>query len=137
MNLKTLALCLLIISQSGQAGANAFQGGAAPIAIPLQQTAEGVWDLTWETRRGPERSGYMVIRQSGAQLRAQIYGRGAVKASGTLIGSKFTLRGSKMTVPYVLEGHLNGRGLVGSIRILSIERRFTGLRRLSSPPLRP
>jgi hypothetical protein len=109
----------------------AFSFAAQAVAeVPQARTdVAGVWDLTWETKKGPTKNGYMVIRQEGVRLSAQIHGRGAVKASGTLAGDRFTLRGSKMAVPYTIQGHLKGGILVGSIRVMSVERHFTGVRR--------
>ena len=51
---------------------------AAPAAAPAQPAAApvnmaGTWDLTWQTRRGPERSGHLVVTQSGTRLTAQIH----------------------------------------------------------------
>lgn len=89
----------------------------------------GIWDLTWITRRGPVTSGYLHIRQEGARIHAQIHGRGSVKASGMLRGDEFVLRGSRLGVPYVIEGSFQGDELAGHIRVLSIVKPFTGRRR--------
>lgn len=107
---------------------------AASAPLPAQpQSAPtamaGTWDLTWQTRRGPERKGYLVVRQSGANISAQIHGQGSVNAKGAMTGNSFILRGSRMMVPYTISGKVDGDSLTGSLRILSVERRFTGARR--------
>src|SRR5688572_12395896 len=84
---------------------------AAPAAAPAQPAAApvnmaGTWDLTWQTRRGPERSGHLVVTQSGTRLTAQIHGKGSVKTKGELAGHDFTLRGSRMAIPYVIAGRV-------------------------------
>jgi hypothetical protein len=89
----------------------------------------GTWDLIWQTRHGPERKGYLVVRQFGARLEAEIHGQGQVKAKGAMAGNVFTLRGSRMMVPYVISGRVDDGRLTGSLKILSVERRFIGARR--------
>ena len=89
----------------------------------------GTWDLIWQTRHGPKQSGYFVIRQSGPRLEAELHGQGKVKARGSIAGRDFTLRGTRMMVPYVISGRVEGARLTGSLKILSVERHFTGTRR--------
>ena len=111
---------------------------AAPLAIPattgaseaaVVQQIGGTWDLTWQTRKGPTRKGYMVIEQRGVQLTARIHGQGSVKAKGSIANSGFTLRGSRMAVPYVISGWIEGGRMTGSLKVLTVERHFTGARR--------
>jgi hypothetical protein len=90
---------------------------------------DGIWDLTWQTRHGPQRSGYFVLRRQGDRLEGEIHGQGSVRASGTISGSAFQLRGSRMLVPYRIEGRVRGDRLEGELKILSVDRRFTGVRR--------
>ena len=113
------------------AASGMIAAGLALSTVQAQPAAsiEGTWDLTWTTRRGPERNGYMVITRSGNRLQAQIHGKGEVKAKGSLNGSAFSLKGSRMAVPYRIEGIWHGDRLEGSIKVLSVERRFTGVRR--------
>jgi hypothetical protein len=112
-----------------------FAALAASAPLPAQPAAEqpaamaGTWDLFWQTRHGPKQSGYFVIRQSGARLEAELHGQGSVKAKGTIVGHAFTLRGVRMMVPYRISGRVEGARLTGSLKILSVERRFTGSRR--------
>lgn len=90
---------------------------------------EGTWDLTWQTRHGPQRSGFIVMRREGASLVGEIHGQGAITARGSLSGATFNLTGSRMLVPYRLDGRLVAGRIEGSLPVLSIERRFIGLRR--------
>jgi hypothetical protein len=89
----------------------------------------GTWDLVWQTRHGPSRSGWLVVTQQGGRIAAEIHGQGAVKAKGEIKGAEFTLRGSRLAIPYTISGRLEGGSLKGSLKILSIDRRFTGTRR--------
>jgi hypothetical protein len=104
---------------------------AAP--LPAQPAAQadmaGTWDLTWQTRHGPERKGYLVVRQTGALLAVEIHGQGSVRAKGALTGHSFIVRGSRMLVPYTISGRVEGARLTGTLKIMSIERRFSGARR--------
>ena len=117
---STLALAAVILTV---AGASPVRAEAAPAPIG------GIWDLTWQTRKGPSRKGYLVIEQSGARLVGRIHGQGSVTAKGSIAGSAFTLRGSRLAVPYVISGSVEGGRMTGSLKVLSVERRFTGLRR--------
>jgi hypothetical protein len=100
-----------------------FAAQAAPANIA------GTWDLTWQTRHGPSRSGWLVVTQQGNRIAAEIHGQGAVKARGEISGADFILRGSRLAIPYTISGRLEGAALTGSLKILSIDRRFTGTRR--------
>ena len=102
---------------------------AAQAAQPLPLSVAGTWDLTWETRKGPQREGRFVIAQQGSAIRGEIHGRGSVKAKGTVAGSAFTLRGSRMSVPYTIAGRVEGNRMEGTIKVLSVTRHFTGARR--------
>ena len=97
----------------------------APAALPI----EGIWDLTWQTRHGPERNGYLVIRGDRGRLLAEIHGKGAVNASGSATGSTFLFRGTRMMVPYTLSGSWSGDAMQGELKVLSVDKHFTGARR--------
>jgi hypothetical protein len=101
----------------------------APAPRPAAAAIAGNWDLTWQTRKGPRREGRFVITQQGSELRGEIHGRGSVKAKGTASGSAFTLRGSRMAVPYTIAGRVSGNRMEGTIEVLSVTRRFTAARR--------
>jgi hypothetical protein len=98
----------------------------------VAQNAAGTWDLVWQTRNGPSKKGWLVIRQTGNQLRAEIHGQGQVKAKGIITGADFTLRGSRFAVPYTISGRVAGERIEGSLRVLSVRRIFTGTRRPGS-----
>jgi pimeloyl-ACP methyl ester carboxylesterase len=108
---------------------------AAPAAPAKQKPAslEGNWDLFWQTRKGSSPGGYLVIRQSGTSLEADLHGKGSIRASGSVEGNAFTLNGSRLFVPYVLSGTLRGDAIEGVLKVMSVERHFVGRRRVVSP----
>jgi pimeloyl-ACP methyl ester carboxylesterase len=101
---------------------------AAP-AADAAASMQGTWDLEFHTRRGLSPGGWLVIRQSGGRLDADLHGRGSIRASGTLEGDRFTLAGSRLFAPYTLTGTIDGDRIEGVLKVLSVERRFTGRRR--------
>ena len=101
----------------------------APVNHEAPSPLDGTWDLTWQTRHGPERSGYLVIRSAGDRANAEIHGKGAVKAFGTISGNGFQRRGARMLVPYTLTGTWSGNSMQGELKVLSVDKRFTGQRR--------
>ena len=107
---------------------------AAPAPAQQRPVFAGVWDLTWATRKGPERKGWLVVRQAGNRLEAEIHGRGQVKAKGEAAGQAFTLRGSRLAVPYTISGRIDGDRMQGKLKVLSVERGFTGARRGGKAP---
>lgn len=119
---------LLGLLAAAACGAAATQGSAQR----GQDRLDGIWDLTWTTRRGPQQKGYLVLRQNGGEVRGEIHGRGNVSARGTVNGHNFVLRGSRMMVPYRIEGRWDGDRLEGALKVLSVDRRFTGIRRRSA-----
>ena len=111
-----------------------LSAGASPPALaqaPGQPAdrVSGTWDLTWQTRKGPQRKGWFVIVQQGSKLKGEIHGQGHVKASGEARGSSFVLRGTRMMVPYTIAGTVEGDRMQGSLKVLSVDRKFTGARR--------
>jgi hypothetical protein len=109
--------------------------GIASLAFAAQAQAprfDGIWDLTWQTRSGPRQRGWLELHQRGTGLSGEIHGRGAVSATGTVAGSSFVLRGSRMLVPYRIEGHVRGDRMEGALKVMSVDRRFTGIRRSGS-----
>jgi hypothetical protein len=108
--------------------ASALLCAPAAAQAPVPSFA-GTWDLVWQTRHGPDSKGYLVIVQQGRRLGAEIHGRGEVKAKGETAGDAFVLRGSRLAVPYTISGRLAAGRIEGSLKVLSVERRFTGTRR--------
>lgn len=46
-----------------------------------------------------------------------------------MAGHSFSLRGRRMAVPYVIAGTIDGDRIAGSLKVLTVEMRFTGTRR--------
>jgi hypothetical protein len=111
---------------------------SARAATDTQSTEvlQGTWDLEWRTARGSSPGGYLVISQSGSSLDVQLHGRGSLRASGALQGNSFTVRGSRMFVPYILAGTVSGDRIEGTLKVMSVERPFVGRRR-ANPSSRP
>ena len=91
-------------------------------------TLGGAWNLTWQTRHGPVREGRFVVVQSGTAISAEIESHGRVKVAGTILGSDFTLRGTKLMVPYTISGHIQNGAIEGTLNVLSVARHFIGVR---------
>jgi hypothetical protein len=109
--------------------------GLATLAFAARAQAprfDGIWDLIWQTRSGPRQRGYLVLHQGGNALSGEIHGQGSITASGTIGGSAFVLRGSRMLVPYRIEGNVRGDRMEGALKVMSVDRRFTGIRRRGS-----
>lgn len=106
-----------------------FALGLAAPAPAAPVSAAGTWDLVWQTRKGPKREGWFVITQQDAAIRGEIHGRGSVRAKGVVTGSDFTLRGTRMAVPYTIQGRISGDRMNGTLKVLSVTRSFTGERR--------
>jgi len=114
-----------------------ISGLAATLALALAVPAtaqnagsiSGTWDLYWQTRSGPRKSGYMVFRQDGGVLRAELHGQGKVYARGSVTGDRFVVRGTRMLVGYRIEGRWQGDRLQGSFKVLSVDKAFTAVRR--------
>lgn len=122
------AALLLAFAATAQPAA-ALAAAPSPSAPAPAVSFEGTWDLQWKTRKGLTPGGYMVIRQKGARFKAELHGQGSIDASGRLDGDRFVLRGSRMLVPYVMAGTLHGDTIEGSLKVLSVDRRFIGRRR--------
>ena len=106
--------------------ATSLPSSAAPLPA---SSIEGTWDLFWETRKGPRRSGYFVFRQTGDRLVAEMHGKGVVKVRGSASDNTFRLSGTRMLVKYTVSGTWRGDDMEGAFKALSVERKFTGKRR--------
>ncbi len=102
---------------------------APAFAAPKPQQMGGTWDLSWKSRRGNVRTGYMEVEQRGSQLFAQVYDRGGATATGSISGSSFTLSGRRLLIPFTVTGRVKGRRMTGLLTAPGTERRFTGIRR--------
>ena len=110
------------------AGAPSLTETAAWAARGPQQVG-GTWDAVWRNSRGEARKGLIVIDQRGTQLTARVESHGNVTATGTLQGNAFTLRGSRMGVPFTIQGQVKGRKMSGALNAILVERSFTAVRR--------
>ena len=106
---------------------------AALLAVAGPATAgdpfDGSWDLFWKTRQGVKQEGWLVLDQTGRRVVAQIYGKGSLRAAGEVRGSTFAVRGRKMGAPFTISARLEDGRLSGSVKVLSVDRPFTGVRR--------
>ena len=124
----------------GAAFALLAAGAAFAMAGPPRASAEarapraplrvaGIWDAAWRNDSGEPKRGLIVVEQSGARLGARIESHGNVTATGSIAGQLFTLRGSRMGVPFTITGRVQGRRMTGTLTSLLLERRFTATRR--------
>lgn len=111
------------------------QAGAAPdtAAVAADSTGPpanvaGRWALFWTTATGPRESGYLVLRQEGARVDAELHGQGSIEAEGTVRGQLLVLTGRRMLVPFELRAAARGDTLTGVLRVLSLRRPFTAVR---------
>jgi hypothetical protein len=128
MRLSILAAATALLALGGVPAALPFAPFSAQ-AAPAPQRIGGTWDLTWRNRRGEIRKGSMVVEQRGSQLFAEVYDRGGATATGSITGSAFTLRGSRLALPFTVTGRVKGRRMTGMLVALGVERHFTGVRR--------
>jgi hypothetical protein len=123
------------VKRSVWAAAMLFAAAVAPLgpppahAAPAAEPFTGTWDLTWRTRKGEVQRGYLVLRQTGARLSGEVHGQGSLKAVGTVDGDTFALHGRRMGAPFRISGRLRSGRLVGSVKVLSVDRPFMGARR--------
>ncbi|HET9640516.1 MAG TPA: hypothetical protein VFP12_15055 [Allosphingosinicella sp.] len=114
------------------AGLTGIAGASFPSAAeaaPAAQRIGGTWDLSWKNRRGETRRGSMTVEQRGTELVATVYDRGGATATGSISGSRFTLEGRRLALPFTVTGRVQGRKMTGILLALGVERRFTGVRR--------
>lgn len=126
---RVAALAAIALSQLTGIGGVPLASTAPAQAARKPQPMGGTWDLSWKNRRGETRTGYMVVEQRGAQLVAQVYDRGGATATGTISGSDFMLRGTRLALPFTVSGRIKGGRMTGLLNALGFERRFTGVRR--------
>jgi hypothetical protein len=103
---------------------------AAALATGAQApSVAGIWDLSWKSHKGDSKSGWLLLRQQGARLSAEIHAKSGGNASGRLEGDRFELHGSRFFVPYTIVGRVRGDRVEGAIRMLTAEWPFTASRR--------
>jgi len=108
---------------------------AAPDSVAVQAdttapTADvaGRWTMFWTTATGPRESGYLVLRQNGARVDAELHGQGSLQAEGSVRGELLVLAGRRMLVPFELRAAARADTLTGVLRVLSVRRAFTAVR---------
>ena len=84
--------------------------------------------MFWTTASGPRESGYLVLRQEGARVEAELHGQGSIEAGGTIRGALLVLSGRRMLVPFELRAAARGDTLAGVLRVLSVRRSFIAVR---------
>jgi hypothetical protein len=110
-------------------GGNPLLPGEAEARAPRVEQLGGTWDATWRNSRGAPRKGLIVVQQRGTRLSARIESHGNVTATGTLAGSTFTLHGTRMGIPFTIEGRIQGKRMSGTLTAILTERHFTATRR--------
>ena len=123
------ALCLMALAAPLPSGAPLASGEAAARAPRGPMQIAGTWDAAWRNSSGEIRRGLIVVEQRGAQLSARIESHGNVTATGSIAGSTFTLRGTRLGVPFTVAGRVQGRKMAGTLTAFLIERHFTATRR--------
>ena len=116
----------------GLGAASAAALVVAVLASPAagQSPMSGTWDLFWPTRDGrTEQQGWLVVEQTGPRVLVQVHGKGSLRASGTAQENSFEVRGRKMGAPFTIQARVRGERLTGSVKVLSVTRRFEGVRR--------
>ncbi|MBV9930380.1 MAG: hypothetical protein JO013_05500 [Alphaproteobacteria bacterium] len=98
-------------------------------AAPPPASVGGVWDLTWKNAHGETRGAWLLMRQQGRHVDAELHGRHNVNASGLVEGSRVELRGSRLLIPYRIVARVAGDRIEGGVSAPGFERRFTGQRR--------
>jgi hypothetical protein len=110
-------------------GLIAASAAAQPASAQPAGSLSGTWDMYWQTKSGPKKSGHIVLRQNGSDLRAELHGKGKIDARGTVNGDSFVLRGTRMLIGYRIEGRRQGDRLQGSLKVMSVDKAFTAARR--------
>jgi hypothetical protein len=129
LSFRAVAVALAALGALPEAVGTPLLSASPARAAPAPQRIGGTWDLTWKNRRGETRRGSMVVEQRGTELVAHVYDRGGATATGSIAGSAFTLRGSRLALPFTVTGRIKGRKMTGLLVGLGVERRFTGVRR--------
>ncbi|HEU0016373.1 MAG TPA: hypothetical protein VFQ45_22020, partial [Longimicrobium sp.] len=95
----------------------------------------GRWALFWTTPAGPAESGYLVLRQDGGRVEAELHGRGSLRAEGRVRGELLVISGRRLLAAFELRATVRGDSLVdGTLRVQSTERAFTAVRRRPPEP---
>lgn len=98
-------------------------------AAPPPASVAGVWDLQWKNAHGAARSAWLLLRQRGGRIEAELHGRHEINAAGPIEGSRFELRGSRLLIPYRIVARVEGDRIEGAVAAPGFERHFVGVRR--------
>jgi len=98
---------------------------ASPPPVPVG----GVWDLQWKNAHGESRSAWLLLRQQGRHVEAELHGRHNVNASGSVEGGRIDLTGSRLLIPYRIVARVAGDRIEGAVEAPGFNRRFVGQRR--------
>ena len=98
-------------------------------AAPPPASVGGVWDLEWKNAHGATRSAWLLLRQQGRHVEAELHGRHNVNASGSVEGGRIDLTGSRLLIPYRIVARVAGERIEGAVNAPGFNRRFTGQRR--------
>jgi hypothetical protein len=98
-------------------------------ASPPPASVGGVWDLQWKNAHGATRTAWLLLRQHGQHIDAELHGRHEVTTAGSISGNRFELRGSRFLIPYRIVARVEGERIEGAVSALHFDRHFVGERR--------
>jgi Tfp pilus assembly protein FimT len=124
-----IAVALLAVGALSWTGGAPLVGEAEARARRGPQQIAGTWEAAWRNSSGETRKGLIVVQQRGTQLSARIESHGNVTATGSIAGSTFTLRGTRLGIPFTITGRLKGKTMSGMLTAILVERHFTATRR--------
>lgn len=105
---------------------------SAPAPSSDTETADvgGVWAMSVEKRRGGTQEWTLTLRQEGERLEGFIRSEGGdLRVEGTVRGRAVELSAKKMGVTVEFPATFDGEQLAGTMRALTVERRWTARRR--------
>lgn len=105
---------------------------SAPAPSPGEATADlsGVWAMSVEKRRGGAQEWTLTLRQEGERLEGFIRSEGGdLAVTGTVRGRAVALSAQKMGVTVEFPAAFDGEKLAGTMRSLTVERRWTARRK--------
>jgi hypothetical protein len=106
--------------------------GGATAPSPGAETADlsGVWAMSMEKRRGGAQEWTLTLRQEGERLEGFIRSEGGdLAVSGTVRGRAVELSAERMGVTVEFPAAFDGERLAGTMRALTVERRWTARRK--------
>ena len=127
-SLYLAALALIGLSAPLSWGGGVTSAPAEAAARGPQQIG-GTWEAAWRNSSGELRRGLIVVQQNGARISARIESHGNVTATGSITGSNFILRGTRLGVPFTVTGRVAGKKMTGMLTAILVERHFTATRR--------